>query len=132
MALATPAAQAPVTAAHAPAAAPARIAAGTPADDAITSGGDDGALRRRIAHLEGQVAALQAALTRRSDEMRLLQSLLCQRDLARLGRLAEGLPQLPRLATDPEAWQETQLLTTAEVPETLEDLWASIYPPASR
>jgi hypothetical protein len=86
----------------------------------------------RIAHLEGQVAALQAALTRRSDEMRLLQRLLCRRDLAQLVRLAGGLPLLPRIASDPSQWHETQQLTLAEVPETLEDLWASIYPPAIR
>jgi hypothetical protein len=85
----------------------------------------------RIAHLEGQVAALQAALTRRSDELRLLQRFLCRRDLARLARLAAGLPPLPRIATDPEQWQETHQLTTAEVPETLEDLWTSLYPPGS-
>jgi hypothetical protein len=94
-----------------------------PANPAIT---DDA--RHTIARLEGRVAALEAALTRRSNQVRMLQRVLCRRDLAQWNRLAAGLPLLPRLAVDPIFWQETHDLTLAEVPETLEALWESIYP----
>jgi hypothetical protein len=92
-----------------------------------TAPDDDPALT--IARLEGRVAALEAALTRRSDELRLLQRALCKRDLAQWTRLAAGLSPLPRIASEPAYWGETHQLTAAEVPETLDDLWASIYPP---
>jgi hypothetical protein len=81
-----------------------------------------------IARLEGRVAALEAALERRSDELRRLQSHLCQRDLAQWTRMAAGLLPLPRIAHEPACWQETLELAGADVPETLEDLWASLYP----
>jgi hypothetical protein len=86
---------------------------------------DDPALR--IAWLEGRVAALEAALERRSGELLLLQRLLCPHDLAQWMRLAAGLPPLPRLPYEPRFWHETSDLTMAEVPETLEALWSSIY-----
>jgi hypothetical protein len=82
----------------------------------------------RIAMLEGQVAALEAALARRSSELRLLQRYLCRRDLAQWARLEVGLPPLPLVAHEPAYWRETCELTYAEVPETLLDLWASIFP----
>jgi len=83
----------------------------------------------RIARLEGRVAALEAALERRSEELRLLQRHLCPLDLAQLARLTAGLPPLPRIAYEPGFWRETRELTEAEVPETLEALWSSIHPP---
>jgi hypothetical protein len=83
----------------------------------------------RIARLEGRVAALEAALERRSEELRLLQRHLCPLDLAQLARLTAGLPPLPRIACEPGFWRETRELTEAEVPETLEALWSSIHPP---
>jgi hypothetical protein len=82
------------------------------------------------AWLRGRVAALEAALERRSHELRLLQRMLCPRDFAQWARLAAGLPPLPRIACEPGCWQETAALTAAEVPETLAALWASLYPPA--
>ncbi|HVR10821.1 MAG TPA: hypothetical protein VMW75_22455 [Thermoanaerobaculia bacterium] len=82
----------------------------------------------RIARLEGQVAALEAALERRSHELRELQRLLCRRDLAQWARLQAGLPPLPRIPYEPGYWHETLELTVAEVPETLEALWTSIHP----
>jgi hypothetical protein len=82
----------------------------------------------QIARLEGRVAALEAALERRSDELRALQHLLCRRDLTHWGRLLAGLPALPQIACEPGFWQETCALATAEVPETLEALWSSLYP----
>jgi len=83
----------------------------------------------RIARLEGRVAALEAALERRSEELRLLQRHLCPLDLAQLARLTAGLPPLPRIACEPGFWRETRELTEAEVPETLDALWSSIHPP---
>jgi hypothetical protein len=82
----------------------------------------------RIAHLQGQVAALEAALERRSHELQALQRLLCPRDLAQWARLASGLPPLPRIAYEPAYWRETRELTVAEVQETLEALWSSLHP----
>jgi hypothetical protein len=79
-----------------------------------------------IARLEGRVAALEAALERRSGELRRLQSHLCQRDLALWTRMEAGLPPLPSIAYEPAFWQETLELAGADVPETLADLWASL------
>ena len=81
-----------------------------------------------IARLEGRVAALEAALERRSQELRLLQRHLCPIDLAQLARLTAGLPPLPRIACEPGFWRETRDLTEAEVPETMEALWSSLHP----
>jgi len=86
----------------------------------------------RIARLEGRVAALEAALERRSDELRVLQRHLCPHDLAQLTRLTAGLPLLPHIACEPSYWRETRELTVADVPETLEALWSSLYPAAAR
>lgn len=83
----------------------------------------------RVARLEGRVAALEAALERRSEELRLLQRHLCPVDLAQLARLAAGLPPLPRIACEPGFWRETRDLTEADVPETMEALWSSLHPP---
>jgi hypothetical protein len=75
------------------------------------------------------VAALEAALERRSQELRLLQRHLCPIDLAQLARLTAGLPPLPRIACEPGFWRETRELTEADVPETMEALWSSLHPP---
>jgi hypothetical protein len=82
----------------------------------------------RIARLKGQVAALEAALERRSHELQLLQRLLCPRDLVQWARVAAGLPPLPRIPYEPAYWHETCALTVGDVPETLEALWFSIHP----
>jgi hypothetical protein len=82
----------------------------------------------RIARLEGRVAALEAALERRSNELRQLQLHLCPRDLAQWARLSAGLPPLPPIACEPSLWRETRELTEADVPETLAALWSSLYP----
>jgi len=83
----------------------------------------------RVAWLEGRVAALEAALERRSSELRVLQQLLCRRDLTHWARLLAGLPPLPQVAFETGFWQETRELAMAEVPETLAALWSSLYPP---
>ena len=86
------------------------------------------ALRLRIARLAGRVAALEDALDRRSRELRLLQTLLRPVDLMQLARLADGLAPLPRLAHQPEYWNETTLIAPADLEETLQDLWTSLTP----
>ncbi|HZF10723.1 MAG TPA: hypothetical protein VFE33_18195 [Thermoanaerobaculia bacterium] len=86
------------------------------------------AAARRIAELEAQVSGLEAALARRSRELRHLQDQLCRRDLVTLSRLSAGLPALARGAYEPELWRETAAFTEAEVDETLADLWRSLLP----
>jgi hypothetical protein len=81
---------------------------------------------RRIAELEAQVAGLEAALTQRSRELRVLQRHLCRRDLITLSRLAAGLPALARGTYEPDLWHETTDFTPAEVDLTLTDLWQSL------
>jgi len=98
-----------------------------PSESDAAARDDLAAARLRIARLEGRVAALEAALERRSDELRRLQRHLCRADLDRLGRLAAGLPPKLLIPCEPDAWEETHELTVAEVPETLLDLWASLY-----
>lgn len=84
----------------------------------------------RIAELEARVQALEAALTRRSEQLRQLQSLLSARDLIALARLAEGLLPLPLRAYEPALWRETTELEEASVEDVLNDLWRSLYPDA--
>ncbi|MDQ1348971.1 MAG: hypothetical protein QG573_2349 [Acidobacteriota bacterium] len=86
------------------------------------------ALRARIARLEGQIATLESALDRRSQELVLLQSVLCRADLLQLARIADGLPPLPRIAHQPEYWTETTVISPANLEATLEDLWSSLSP----
>ncbi len=88
----------------------------------------------RIARLEARVAALEEALVKRSRELRELQRHLPSRELLNLSRLAGGLPPVPRGRYDLEIWRETTALSTANVEETLVDLWQSLTPvsPAAR
>ena len=88
--------------------------------------------QRTIARLEARVAALEAALERRSRELRLIQRHVCKRDLILISRLQAGLPPLPFGAYEPEFWRETTALTAAEVEETLTDLWRSLAPVSSQ
>lgn len=80
----------------------------------------------QIAYLEARVAALEAALDRRSRQVCQLQAQLEPQDLLRLSRLIHGLPILPRHAYDLTLWSETTELTAAEVDTTLRDLWSSL------
>ncbi len=82
----------------------------------------------RIARLEARVEALEAALLRRSDELRALQRLLPGRELLNLSRLKGGLPPLASGSYDLDVWRETTQLTTANVEDTLRDLWQSLTP----
>lgn len=85
----------------------------------------------RIAELEARVHALEAALARRSDELRRLQRHLSKRDLIALARLSEGLLPLPLRAYEPALWRETTGLEEASVEDVLLDLWRSLYPERS-
>jgi hypothetical protein len=80
----------------------------------------------RIVRLQARVAALEEALVRRSTQLRELQRLLPGRELLNLSRLAGGLPPIPRGRYDLETWRETTALSTANVEETLLDLWRSL------
>lgn len=83
-----------------------------------------------IERLRARVAALESALEERSRELRLIQSNVCQRDFLLIARLRAGLAPLPRGAFEPGFWRETTELTTADVQDTLQDLWSSLTPPS--
>jgi hypothetical protein len=85
----------------------------------------------QIARLQARVAALEAALERRSGLLRKIQEHVCVRDLVLIGRLEAGLPPLPRFAADPLLWQETTEPLAADVDEVLADLWLSLTPAAA-
>ena len=87
--------------------------------------------RWAIARLEARVATLEELLIQRSRELRELQRQLCAGDLARLVRIVHGLPASVDTAFDVELWHETTDLTSAEVEDTLRDLWASLAPERS-
>ena len=80
-----------------------------------------------IAHLRARVAALEAALERRSRELRLIQGHVCAVDLVLVSRVCAGLP-LAKGAYDPVLWRETTEVTEADIQETLEDLWVAVTP----
>lgn len=92
----------------------------TPAETAETA---------ELERLRARVAALESALERRSHELRLIQRYVCQRDFLLIARLQAGLSPLPRGAFEPGFWRETTALTTADVEDTLQDLWTSLTPP---
>jgi hypothetical protein len=85
-----------------------------------------------IARLRARIAGLEAALERRSQELRLIQKHVCARDLVLVSRVCAGLP-LAKGAYDPLLWIETTEVTEADIQETLEDLWTAVTPaPAAR
>jgi hypothetical protein len=81
----------------------------------------------QIARLEARIAALESALLRRSEELRLLQRHICVPDLMLLSRILEGLPP-SRGVYDPALWRETIEVTEADVEPTLQDLWVAVAP----
>ena len=83
---------------------------------------------KEIARLTARIEALEAALERRSQLLRLLQRYLSARDLVLLSRLADGLAPLPWSEQALESWRETTELTPSEVEEALTNLWASLAP----
>jgi hypothetical protein len=80
-----------------------------------------------IKRLEARCAALEAALERRSRELRLIQKHVCAGDLVLISRVCAGLP-LAKGAYDPLFWRETTQVTEADIQETLEDLWLAVTP----
>ncbi|HEV8630425.1 MAG TPA: hypothetical protein VGV61_08915 [Thermoanaerobaculia bacterium] len=72
--------------------------------------------------------ALEAALARRSRELRTIVRHVCRRDLAIIARVQAGLA-IPALAScDAELWNETTETTSADVEEALQTLWHSLVP----
>jgi hypothetical protein len=84
----------------------------------------------RIAFLEGRVEALESALRQRSRELRLLQAVLCDRDLVALARVAAGLTPEFGIAHQPELWRETLVMEVHEVEDAMQALWSSLRPVA--
>jgi hypothetical protein len=80
-----------------------------------------------IARLRARIAGLEAALERRSQELRLIQKHICSGDLVLVSRACAGLP-LAKGAYDPLLWIETTEVTEADIQETLEDLWTAVTP----
>jgi len=83
-----------------------------------------------VARLESRIAALEAALQRRSRELRAMQEHVCARDLALIGRIQAGLPPLPPMSCDLLFWRETTDMARADVDEILPALWSSLTPAA--
>ena len=81
-----------------------------------------------IAFLEAKVETLEEALRRRSRVLRKIQRQVCQDDLLQVSRIEAGLPPLPRQAYDVALWPETTELTSADVEQTMRDLWRSLEP----
>jgi hypothetical protein len=84
-----------------------------------------------IARLRARIAALEAALERRSRDLRLIQKHVCPIDLVMVSRVSAGLP-LAKGAYDPILWQETTDVTEADIQVTLEDLWVAVTPAQAR
>jgi hypothetical protein len=102
------------------------LAPGRYSSDPVTTPADT----PEIARLRARVAALEAALERRSRELRLVQKHLCSRDLVVVSRVSAGLP-LAKGAYDPVLWLETTEVTEADIQETLQDLWVAVTPAAA-
>lgn len=80
----------------------------------------------RIAELESRVAALEQALAKRSQELRLIQKHACSTDLVLIHRVSCGLPPLPQYAYELSRWNESPHLNPAEVEKALTDLWSYV------
>ncbi len=79
-----------------------------------------------IARLQSRVAALEAALERRSRELQAIQRQVCRRDLVLIARVVSGLVTPPPAYCEPELWHETTRATAADVEEALTGLWGSL------
>lgn len=90
--------------------------------------GIDSPETQRIAGLEARVAALEALLERRSRELRLIQKHLCHRDLILVERVTAGFSPFAYGPFEPDDWGETTQLVPADVGDTLEALWSSLFP----
>jgi hypothetical protein len=86
-----------------------------------------GGSARQIAFLEARVTALEEALRRRSEELRLIQRHICLPDLVLVSRIVLGLPP-SRGAYDPTFWSESTDVVEADVEDTLLDLWVAVTP----
>jgi hypothetical protein len=84
---------------------------------------------QRIAQLEARVAALEAALRRRSAQLRRIQQVVCPQDLAVIAGLLEAPEAAAGAPSDPDFLAEAPVLRPAQVHEALDELWRSTPPP---
>ena len=87
-----------------------------------------------LTRLHARVAALEAALHRRSEQLRRLQQLLPVELLALVEQAASEFPAGDPEAFDVESWRETYSPVPATVEPLMERLWRSIgdTPPQCR
>jgi hypothetical protein len=89
---------------------------------------DEIALRRQVAELEGRVRALEAALERRSMDLRFLQPLLSAEQLSFLEAVDLGTPSFPTLGQSLIKWEEGVTLQLADVEAALLAMWGGLNP----
>ena len=87
----------------------------------------EGGTELELARLRARVEALEAALARRSRELRRLQNLLCHDDLRALDRMLAGLPPLTAL----DRWRESTELVDCDVEAALAEVWREESAPPS-
>lgn len=79
----------------------------------------------QLVRLQARIASLEAALRRRSEELRHIQQRLPAADLAVIAQvMAEMAPGNVR-AYSPEAWRETFQLAPSDIEAVLDELWRS-------
>jgi hypothetical protein len=83
----------------------------------------------RIAQLEARVAALEAALQRRSLQLRQIQQAVCPQDLGLVARILEASDAVAGGAFDPAFLLEGPHLRPVDVAEALDELWRRSAPP---
>lgn len=79
----------------------------------------------QLVRLQARIAALEAALHRRSEELRRIQQLLPRADLAVIERVVAEMPLGDPRAHSASAWRETYQLVPGEVDRILDDLWSA-------
>ena len=90
------------------------------------SGSISDARQVTLAELKAQVLALEGALERRSDELRLIQRRVCSHDLVVISQiLSRSAPPNP---FDIGFWEESVELTESDVVDVMRALWRSIDP----
>ena len=89
---------------------------------------DERALQKLVAELEGRVRALEAALERRSMELRLLQPILSAEQLSFLEAIDLGTPWFPTLGQSLDQWEEGVTLQPADAEAALLAMWGGLNP----
>lgn len=75
-----------------------------------------------LARLRARISALEARLARRSNELRVIQSYVCHRDLIVIARVSSGGP------FSIDDWVETFQPSAADLEETMAELWEWALP----